>query len=624
MPLSTKNRVCDRCIRKKVKCDLQRPDCSRCMESGLPCAYSAERKKPGPPRGARRQRHGAASTTPASIEAQLTPGGQEDGVLLAPDQNPSGNGPVITSAELIEGFYRPQRDAQASASLGLHDPTYSPLDPAILSASQKIYPGYALSHEQERELLVHFFSEVHPAIPLFHIGHFLERYDNGAAERNLLVTIVTIAAKVLSPISFWEAEDLELCMKFLLETMSPESVSPEIHKGLDFFRLECLLAYYEFHQFPGSGSWMRISRLARRAYAVGVNHIDNQELCSAFDPASATDDEIEDWRYLFWCIYCLDSYSNISVGTPFVVELESINTALTRRPHDQAHGVPASVSRVFLADDIEDIWRTAKEIVSNGIMVNYNLHMVTTTVLRQAGYILRLRTEEKRLLTKTAALKGVLAALRLSLPSRYLNPTRNVLGGESCGDHHLRLTNILHLHMAIMILTVPLRLDENEAEFMQSWTESLEPCNNIVSVVEQWDTQHSPRIDPAICFIIFTALCFLELHRLSSANPTAPFLANIDHGQHLLALFLEHFSSLWAVPRFLIQQFRKTQTKYHETRLTYVDIDQLLNRFKAPLHPKLLEQLSQTSTPTSDMSMNPNAAMLPDDLWSFDMYDFNL
>jgi hypothetical protein len=111
---------------------------------------------------------------------------------------------------------------------------------------------------------------------------------------------------------------------------------------------------------------------------------------------------------------------------------------------------------------------------------------------------MRLRTEGKRFPTKTAALKGALAALRLSLPPRYLNPTRNVLSGESCSDHHARLTNILHLHMAQLIIAVPQRLEENEEEFSQLWLENLEPCQNIVSVVEQWDNQHSPRIDPAI------------------------------------------------------------------------------------------------------------------------------
>ncbi|KAI3317522.1 hypothetical protein HD806DRAFT_514861 [Xylariaceae sp. AK1471] len=625
MQMSTRNRVCDRCIRKKVKCDLQRPHCSRCSEVGLPCTYSAERKKPGPSRGSRRQKHVTAPAGSASNDAQYTPNDQDD-TFPAPGQGSLAHlDPEITSPEVIEGFCPSQVEMHDFRGFNLHDLTYGPTATVVHSNSQNIYPGYSLSSEHERELLVHFFNEVHPAIPLFRIEHFLTKYDDGLVERSLLVTMVTVAAKVLGPVSFWNAENVEICMRFLLEAMLPETATPDTHNSLDSFRLECLLAYYQFHQFPGSSSWMRISRLARRAYSVGIHQIDNPELCSAFDNTMATEDEIEDWRYLFWCIYCLDSYSNITVGTPFIVELESINTALVRKPHVEDRSLPASVPKVFLPGDVGCIWKTAKDVVSNGIMVNYNLHMITTTILRQAGYIMRLQTEGKRLPTKTAALKGALAALRLSLPPRYLNPTRNVLSGESCPDHHARLTNILHLYMAHLIITIPQRLEKNEEEFKQSWQESLEPCQNIVSVVEQWDNQHSPRIDPAICFIVFSALCFLELHRRSAISPTASLIASLNQGHNLLLLFLEHFSSMWAVPRFLIQQFRKAQNKSNDTQLTYAEVDWLLSKFKTPLHPKALPLFStNVSTTVPDMNGNADMTMHLENLWSFDMYDMDL
>ncbi|KAI0445550.1 hypothetical protein F4803DRAFT_548066 [Xylaria telfairii] len=622
MSLNVRNRVCDRCIRKKVKCDLQRPGCSRCLEAGLPCTYSVERKKPGPPRGSRRQKHGTTSASSASIEGQVSPGDQED-TFLTPNPLSLAHGPGIVFPGIVEGLCLPQGRGQEFGGFSLQDPIYGLPDP-IVSYDREIlglYPGYSLSHEHERELLVHFFNEVHPAIPLFRIGHFLKKYDDGIADRTLLVTIVTVAAKVLGPISFWNPEDVELCMKSLLETMSSGTTYSGPPNTLDSFRVESLLAYYEFHQSPGSSSWMRISRLARRAYAVGVNQIDNPDLCSAFDRNAVTEDDIEDWRYLFWCIYCLDSYSNITVGTPFVVELESINTALARKPHDQVHSLETSISKIFLPDDVEDIWETAKDVVSSGIMVNYNLHMVTTTTLRQAGYLLRLRSKGKRLHTKLAALKVATSALRLSLPSRYLNPARNVLSGESCIEHHMRLTNILHLHMATLIIAIAPRLDKDEARFTQSWLESLGPCQNIVSVVEQWDNQHSPRIDPAICFIVFSALCFLEIHRRSTADPTAPFVANIDRGQQLLILFLEHFSSIWTAPRFLIHQFRKIRNRYQDTRLTVTEVDHLLSKFKTPLHPKALERFFDNSITTPDANTDTDTAMHLDQLWSFDLYD---
>lgn len=112
--------------------------------------------------------------------------------------------------------------------------------------------------------------------------------------------------------------------------------------------------------------------------------------------------------------------------------------------------------------------------------------------------VMRLRSEGKRLPTKIDALRRALPALRLSLPPRYLNPARNILSGESCINHHIRLTNIILLQMVHLLVAISAKYDWNEKEFMRCWLETLEPCQNIVLVVEHWDNQHSPRIDPAI------------------------------------------------------------------------------------------------------------------------------
>ncbi|KAH7240217.1 uncharacterized protein BKA55DRAFT_118125 [Fusarium redolens] len=47
-------RVCDNCIRSKVRCDLGQPSCSRCLERGKTCSYSTTRRRPGPAPGSGR------------------------------------------------------------------------------------------------------------------------------------------------------------------------------------------------------------------------------------------------------------------------------------------------------------------------------------------------------------------------------------------------------------------------------------------------------------------------------------------------------------------------------------------------------------------------------------------
>lgn len=449
---------------------------------------------------------------------------------------------------------------------------------------------------------------------MFQQGKFLKLYDDGVATSDLVITMATITAKVLGPINFWRQEDIDLCMSTLLASTAYESDSASSQVSLDLLRQGCLLAYYEFHQFPGPSAWMRISRLTRKAYAMGLNQIENPDLCSAYDAELASEDEIEDWRYVWWCLYCLDSYSNISLGAPFVVDLESINTALVRRSTTD-DGAPES-PKLFLPDEVDQLWRTAQDVVLNRFTREFNIHIVTTTILRQAGNLLRLRMMKKPVNHKTEVLKSNLASLRLALPPRYLNPVRNVLIDELGLQHHARLTNMMHLHMTRLLINLPHDIQADEAEWLDCWQQTLEACQDIVSVVEQWNNQYSPRVDPAICIIAFVALWITNLHRRCIVDATSPLLPSLAQAENILLLFLEQFSMMWALPKMLIRKIPIVayvkdsaklfspdtfKTSPSNDPLTYLDVDRMVRQLKMPLHPKTFHQAYAVSLGTPDL-----------------------
>ncbi|CAJ2511999.1 Uu.00g076240.m01.CDS01 [Anthostomella pinea] len=608
--MSVNSRVCDRCIRKKVKCEEHIYHCARghltYRFAQVICSV-----------------HTALAALKQASHARIRPKGEglvhhagldngSSGSGSMPTQSPPGD-PMLDRNLASGGTH--QQALQDFTELSVEFSPYGSM--TAPSDGQFGHTGYYLEPGQERDILVHFFDEVHAAIPLFHESSFIRLYDNGLACRDLIVTIVTVTAKILGPINYWKTEDVHLCMGALLKATASENDSSSTQATLDRFRQECLLAYYEFHQFPGPPSWMRVSRLTRKAYAVGLHQVENPELCSAFDAALTDQDEIEDWRYVWWCVFCLDSYSNISSGAPFIVELESINTALVRRPNCNDTAALASTPKVLLPEEVDHLWKTTQDVVSGGCMNDFNIHMITTTILRQAGNLLRLRSEGKRLPTRNAALKGTLATLRLALPPRYLNPARNVLRAERSADHHTRLTNILHLQMVRLITSMPQGLEANEAEWMDNWQQTLETCQDIVSVVEHWNSQFSPRVDPAICFITFSALRLLNGHRRCITDPNSPLLASLSQGENVLLLFIEQFSSMWAAPKVLIQQFRDAPTS---TPLTYADIDRLLSNFKSPLHPKSL-QPSALSLNSAEIYESLDSTMNFADVWSFNPFD---
>lgn len=176
-----------------------------------------------------------------------------------------------------------------------------------------------------------------------------------------------------------------------------------------------------------------------------------------------SEDEIEEWRSLWWCIYCLDSYCNITAATPFVVELDSVKTALVQN-FQLADRQTVSEAAIFLPAETELLWKTSKDITSRGGDFNFNIHIVTTTLLRGAAKLSRLwkQNPSEGLRSRFEALEHDLSTVRLSLPTRYFNLARNVLLNESSYEHHARLICILHLHASRFLLSFPVHLKDNE------------------------------------------------------------------------------------------------------------------------------------------------------------------
>ncbi|OTB01146.1 hypothetical protein M426DRAFT_25859 [Hypoxylon sp. CI-4A] len=449
---------------------------------------------------------------------------------------------------------------------------------------------------------------------------FFKKYDEGRAYHDLIITIIAVTAKILGPISWWSSEDVDTCLSSLLTATAydNDAFNPDI--SLDQFRQECLLAYYHFHQFPGAPAWMRISRLTRKAYAMDLNQIEDPDLCSIYE-TPVTDNDIEDWRYVWWFVYSLDSYSNMSLGTPFVVDMESINTALVRRSLTDEE-VPNS-PKLFLPEDLGRLWKTAQDILSSASVrggSQFSLFIITTTILRQAGNALRLRITKKQVHSKMETLKGHLASLRLALPQNFLNPARNVLTIESGLDQHARLTSILHLHMARSIISLPQNFEGSPSAWLDDWQKNLETCQDIASVAAEWNSQFSSCVDPACCVIAFVALRVINLHRRCITDTDSALLERLTQDENILSLFLEQFASIWGLPRILLQLYRNSLT---DDKLTFTEVDQAMNRIKTPLHLKILQRAYPVNFSTAVPDGQLDSSTDLSNMWSLDTQFLN-
>ncbi|KAL1984906.1 hypothetical protein VTN96DRAFT_8565 [Rasamsonia emersonii] len=550
------SRVCDRCIWKKVKCDLQRPSCSRCREVGWPCVYSSTRRKPGPPLGSHRK----ASSRPAPGTLQRT-------VTLEENEIPPGAGSPWMGLAVGETHNRSsQGNDIALSNLPLHP-------------------------QDERQILDDFFEYIHPSAFLFRKEEFFRQFQRQSLSPNLLQTIFAVSLKILNPPTIDPAVPIDL--ESLRNTLSnSNSVLQGNGNGpapLDVFQQACLLAYYEFHQHPGSRAWLRIGQLTREAYRCGLHQLDNRNQCplySFFGDIPA--DQLEEWRRVWWFVYCLDSYSNITAGTPFVIETDSIQTALfgaTSADESNASG------RIFLPPDTGELWKTTKNVVTRGQEINLNLHLVTAMVLREAATLRRLRAQESsdRLDARLCDVKDHLSSVRLALPARYLSPSRNTVSNESQSEHHDRMICILHLHIARILMSLPpfpaQEANTADAAWFENWLASLEYCEDVVSVVREWDGSFSSRTDPAVCLIVFTALIVLYLHQECQV-PVPNIHERVAKHNEALELFLDQFASLWHLPAFLKVSVEKFKQRYPGP-LDPATVEQIIRQFTAPLHWQL-------------------------------------
>ncbi|KAH6869482.1 hypothetical protein B0T10DRAFT_523717 [Thelonectria olida] len=570
------SRVCDNCIWKKVKCDLRRPTCSPCLQRGYTCTYSSIRRRPGPARGSRR-------------------GARRANTSHARQRRPVDRGPSDEEeSSTVENASLPRSVASCGSD--------------TLAISESSQENRRTEHstrldilpEEEEYLLEKFLDMVLDAVPIFSKARFLPSLKDSLYSRDLVLTLLILTAKLTSFKFASDSFDLDSLIDLTLSSGSLQEDVCGDSISLDQFRKACLLAFYEFHQFPGQQAWMRVGKLTRLAYWIGLDRLDRLESFGAHDRglSAMSRHDIEDWRLVWWFVYRLDTYANLSSGTPYLIDERIVQTALAFdeqldcRPESQQR---PQKPKLFLPFHPDSLWELVPPVTSDSHGTSlFNLHIITATATRQVGRALQLHMLglSGETMAPRSDLERRLSALRLALPRNYLNPMRNAFVNETRSSHHARLITVLHLLMARLLISLLSCASLGEGdEWLLSWQQVLETCQDIASISEQWNSAFSLSVDPAVVFIIFTALIFVHLHK-NFAGLTNPTLhSNLEHYQMVLLLLLEQFASTWTLPRLLVLSFKGFR-ELMVGPFSYSHIRGILARFEAPLHPRWLQFLS--------------------------------
>lgn len=400
---------------------------------------------------------------------------------------------------------------------------------------------------------------IHHAIPLFPESEPILQPERN---HDLLYAIVILTGK-LSDFTFKFISDAELDdqIEFLLSSGALQEDLIGSSPTLEELRKACLFSFYEFHQFPGQQAWMRINKLVRIAYWIGLDQFDNHQRPRAcYHPAMNPEDALA-WRLLWWCVYRLDSYANLAAGTPYGIEEEIMNVCLLGDVDAASSSSPGSdtsqVGIPFTSKRLGDLWKSVPRITPcSDEMAMFNYHILTVTALRQVGRGLRRLTLSSAQVhvNEPTVLDQQISTLHLALPEHHLNPARNVLRDETPICHHQRLTNILHTHMAKLLISIMRCKHHSGAEdWLLLWQAIVENSQDMAAFAGSWSTAFILQIDPALCFILFTALIFTYLQRRSQFASVAS-IARLESQERALLLLLEHFGHRWTQPRMLIRK----------------------------------------------------------------------
>jgi hypothetical protein len=398
---------------------------------------------------------------------------------------------------------------------------------------------------------------VQPSFPLFRRPVLYAQYQRGALPRGLLLAIFAVSVRfsdMIAPDDFSISN--QLARQAALTTPSVEDSDGPL--TLDDVRTACLLAYHAFHTLPGRRAWTQVGKVTRMAYNCGLHQVDNRANCVLYQDGVTDEGDLEESRYVWWCIYCMDSYCNITAATPFGIELDSLRTALVSTSiFNFTEDRIAPTTQTFLHSEPNYSWRTLKELKSSTGERVFNFCIIITSVLREASNLRRLLSQNPsdRIRNRLRELDNNVSSIKLALPPRFLNPARDMSSLESKTVQHTRLMTLLQFHTTCILISLPEKEPStaHADKSRQNWESCLSYADDILTALRQWDRQFSFAADPATCLIVWLTMCLFHLQSRLEMQIDQTLEGSYTSAVDLLMLVLEDFARYWQLPRILLR-----------------------------------------------------------------------
>ncbi|KPM44491.1 hypothetical protein AK830_g1986 [Neonectria ditissima] len=360
-PVFTIN-ACNRCRKRKARCDTGIPACGPCRNSSSTCEYTDPRSKKTYPREfiqvledqlASLEREVAEAKKPGSVQGdapeQAGSGGKDDG-QAHPDLIRLEAGGDAHFLGISSGMHMARSVLESAqrnnANLETQPKTDSFSSPAHSSQSQPLpRPSHAAlpSRETAVNLLDIFFSQYQVQYPILKEDDFAAvvaaHYETAPRRREDPWTKFMLNMAFASALVFLAQENrdaLTLAQEFSSNAMADFSCIMQV-KSLR--TLQCLLLLL-LHSVLSSSSapiWYISGLCSRMCVDLGLH---SERTLAVSGRGEATEEEVDTKRRLFWVTYTFERTLGIMLGRPFTLDDSTIdvkfpNTSLPTNKRSQ-------------------------------------------------------------------------------------------------------------------------------------------------------------------------------------------------------------------------------------------------------------------------------------------------
>ncbi|KAF6831788.1 hypothetical protein CPLU01_06578 [Colletotrichum plurivorum] len=620
---------------------MQRPVCAACDTHDWTCSYTIARKRPGPRRGSKQVKTVEVQRRLDRIERLLQSQGASGDVALSASPAPGSRlgeqedleqrrrseatetSSIADVESELAGQCKPFIDAlrwtdakntsSDAASSFIQPPTLPNLAP---TASQS-----PLSSDMEVHLLSLYFSRLTLPLPVFFEDKFYCDYNAGRVPGFLLDAMFSLSSRFSTEsevLAFGNDSQILAAQHFATKASRELGKVAERSSAASIAEVKAsyLLMCHAFTQIPSRTAAEHCSGAVRAAYRCRLHQLDNPKAASSIGHLS--DAEKEEVRCLWWGIFMFDTFSSMLSQIPSSIEDCSIAVFLPSvviTHSATSHQLP--LSKVYLEDTLEDIWKLGGNNESHGAKVQAVLIYVVA-LSREITTVQRLWDENPRchLETRLVHIREKWASLFRTLPPWFFSPDRHRF--DRTAEEHCKRLEALNM---INILDGAATPNDGGDQLPGRWKTCVSYALKVAATHRVWTAEGLDRADPMMLPITRMAACLLIFELMNSSPVLAAEKLVVLDSVDLLMSSLDHSSRLWGISSALLRSVEELRGQSWK-KLSLKAIFQLLLTISTPQKQYLGVQRTEPPVLTSN-SLGVPTEVYPDEDTAMNLVDWS-